>query len=123
MRLISAILVMMLFAACQHPQSPQDPARENANEVSGANETINPIAKKALIWQKATVVFIPHSGGFYGLVTEKGEKLLPLNLPDNFRIDGIVINVFGHKAPNVITSVNWGSPFDVKQVNLLINKN
>jgi len=110
MRLISAILVMMLFAACQHPQSPQDPARENANE-------------KALIWQKATVVFIPHSGGFYGLVTEKGEKLLPLNLPDNFRIDGIVINVFGHKAPNVITSVNWGSPFDVKQVNLLINKN
>lgn len=119
MRLKSIVLVLIFLAGCQHLNNAQDVAAKNVKDVTGETKSIVPIAKQALIWQKATVSYIADFGGFYGLITEKGEKLLPVNLPDNFKVSGALVNVLGSKAPDITTAINWGTPFDVKQINLL----
>ena len=43
------------------------------------------ISSSEVISANGTIEYIPLEGGFYGIETGKGEKYLPLNLPDEFK--------------------------------------
>ncbi len=122
MKLTSPTIALIFLVACQSSQESQNSNQDKSLTNSKEGNFNNPIVKEILIWQKATVTYIPHSGGFYGLITEKGEKLLPINLPEAFRNDGTLVNVYGKKSPNIVTYHKWGTAFDVKQVNLIKEK-
>ena len=54
-----------------------------------------------------TIRKIDLEGGFFGIVTDDGEQLFPLNLGVEFRMDGIKVQFeFEHKP--MFTAQMWG---------------
>lgn len=62
-----------------------------------------------------TVRKVNLEGGFYGIVTDEGRDLYPVNLADEFRRDGARIR-FSHEAAAVFTMHQWGSPVTLSDV-------
>ena len=109
MKLLLASAVVLTLAGCQ--------SQTNNKVVDAAK----PIAKEAITWQQAKVVKLTQVTGTYGLINDKGEKLLPINLPDEFKRENIKVNVYGTKQKELLTQVRWGVPFRIQQINLLKN--
>ncbi len=63
----------------------------------------------------ATVRRVDLEGGFFGLVTDDGQHLYPINLPDEFRADGTRVR-FSHEPAAVFTIHQWGSPVTLSDV-------
>lgn len=68
---------------------------------------------------KGTVQYIGLEGGFYGIVTDKGEKLLPMNLDNKYMKQGTVINFSGSYVKDMMTIQQWGKSFKIHQLNLI----
>ena len=47
-------------------------------------------------------------GGFYGIVTEDGRRLDPVNLPDAFKRDGLPVRVRVEKTREQASIRMWG---------------
>ena len=62
---------------------------------------------------EVTVQFLNLEGGFYGLVTEDGRKLLPMNLEPEHRKAGLKLVVKGQELKGVRTIQQWGFPFEL----------
>ncbi len=58
---------------------------------------------------KATVTHVLIEGGFYGLVTDTGERLLPLQMSSEFRQDGLRVRYEGAADDNQISIYQWGT--------------
>lgn len=67
---------------------------------------------------QGTVQYFAMEGGFYGIVTNKGEKFLPQNLSPEHQQDGAVIE-FSGEVQNVMTFQQWGKPFKISKIKLL----
>jgi len=70
-------------------------------------------------WQEVTVKYYDLEGGFYGLVSIKGKKLLPMNLPQEYRLDGTKLKVKGHIVKGRITIQQWGTSFNITESELI----
>ncbi|HDD64933.1 MAG TPA: hypothetical protein ENF61_02335 [Firmicutes bacterium] len=64
---------------------------------------------------KGTVKYIPLEGGFYGIVTEEGEKYLPMNLPSEFKKDGLKVWFKGNLLKMATTQM-WGKPIKILKI-------
>ncbi len=58
---------------------------------------------------KATVKHITLEGGFYGLITDSGERLLPLQMSSEFRQDGLRVRYDGAADDNAVSIYQWGT--------------
>ena len=67
----------------------------------------------------ATVTFIDLEGGFFGLMTEDGEKLLPSNLPKEFLKDGTVIQFHATTLKDMQSIHQWGTLVELTDVKLV----
>lgn len=65
----------------------------------------------------AEVKWIPLEGGFYGLVTEDGRRYLPLNLPEEYKQDGLTVWVRG-KPTDTATVQMWGTPIEIYEIKI-----
>jgi len=70
-------------------------------------------------WPQAKVEYIGLEGGFYGIITNNGQKLLPANLSKELRQDGAIVEVSGYFEQGVITFQQWGKPFKITSIKLL----
>lgn len=55
------------------------------------------------------VKYVNLEGGFYGIVTDTGQKLDPVNLPGPFKEDGLRIRARVEKVTGGVSSRMWGS--------------
>jgi hypothetical protein len=115
--LISSIL---LLNACQ--ASNTQPI-ENNNSIKQHDNV-----KKKEVWHKVTVTYFDIEGGFYGLLSTNGEKLLPLNLSKKYQVDGTVLKVKGNIIKDMMTTQQWGVVFEIEKTEFIrhskiINKN
>jgi hypothetical protein len=55
-------------------------------------------------------------GGFFGLVAEDGRKFFPLNLPEEFKKEGLKIKVKGNIKKGIATVQMWGTPFEIREI-------
>lgn len=55
-------------------------------------------------------------GGFFGLVTQSGEHYLPIDLPDEYKKDGLTVRVSGQVDPDVMTIQMWGQPLRIHSI-------
>lgn len=83
-----------------------------SHERPGSNNPDNAGEEVSLV---AEVRWIPLEGGFYGLLTQDGRRFLPINLPDEFRKDGLRVTVKG-RIKEVATIYMWGKPFEVHKI-------
>jgi hypothetical protein len=57
-----------------------------------------------------TVRHIDVEGGFYGIVTDDGKKLDPVNLPQEFQKDGLRIQARVEPLKDRVSIRMWGTP-------------
>jgi hypothetical protein len=50
---------------------------------------------------------------FYGIVTHGGKEYYPINLPESFRQNGIIMDFSGELRYNASTDVKWGIPIEL----------
>jgi len=67
----------------------------------------------------ATVKYMQMEGGFYGFLTEDGQRWLPMNLKGKFKKNGAVVRVLGHELKNIMTIQQWGKPFSITEIKLI----
>ena len=63
-----------------------------------------------------TVAYQDLEGGFYGIETTVGERLLPTNLPAAFEEDGLAVHVTGRTIEDLATIQMWGHPFEIASI-------
>jgi len=63
-----------------------------------------------------TIAYVELEGGFYGIVTAQGHELLPTNLPEEYREDGLAVRVTGGFPQGVASVQMWGRPFYIVEI-------
>ncbi len=63
-----------------------------------------------------TVTFVDLEGGFFGIVTDAGNHYLPLNLPEEYRIDGMRIVFTAYEERGTATYAMWGIPVQIASI-------
>ena len=71
--------------------------------------------EKTLISETGTVKYIPLEGGFYGIITDKGDRYLPINLPEEFKQDGLKVE-FKARLKKIVTIHGWGKPIEILKI-------
>ncbi|RMF57599.1 MAG: hypothetical protein D6748_10825 [Calditrichaeota bacterium] len=67
-------------------------------------------------WEVGTVIYIQLEGGFYGIETTDGQKYLPLNLPKEFRSNGLKVKFIGKPCEDVDMIYMWGIPVEIEKI-------
>jgi len=95
----------------------------NSTQATSTVETSTPqiIEKKPMerVLMQGTVRFMNLEGGFYGIITKDGRRLLPMNLKKELRQDGAIIEFDGEVVKDVMTIQQWGTPFKLEEVVLI----
>ena len=59
-------------------------------------------------WTIGTVTFLNFEGGFYGIVTDNNEKLLPVNLQQSLLLEGTKLALKGEVMQGMATTQQLG---------------
>ena len=62
------------------------------------------------------VVYKDFEGGFFGIVTDAGERLNPVNLPAECRQKGLRVQGTYHSLEGTATFQMWGQPVELLQI-------
>ncbi|KMQ50750.1 hypothetical protein CHISP_2273 [Chitinispirillum alkaliphilum] len=65
---------------------------------------------------KGVVTYIELEGGFYGIITPDGEKYRPLNLPEEFKKDGLEVEFRGEIQDDAIGIHMWGKAIVLEEI-------
>ena len=110
--------IMLLFVtACTSLHAEQTLILKKEPKLIQHQEKV--MIKISTSWQQVTVKYLNLEGGFYGLVSEKGAKLLPMNLPEKYKVDGTILRIKGQPINNMMTIQQWGKPFKVIEAELV----
>ncbi len=112
--LVPLSLCLLVLASCSQANNK---LVENTENVKPKVEQMT--ATKDKIWHQVTVKYFDLEGGFYGLVSNKGDKFLPRNLAKEYQLPGTELKVQGHILKDVITIQQWGQVFKITDVKLI----
>jgi len=59
-------------------------------------------------WTIGVIKFVDIGPGFFGIVTDKGEELLPLNLPEQLKYEGRKVEVLTTDSADSMSMFMWG---------------
>ncbi|MDH7511097.1 MAG: META domain-containing protein [Methanolinea sp.] len=76
--------------------------------------SIQPLGEE--ITAGGTIRYVDLEGGFYGIESSDGTHYLPLNLPENYRVDGLLIAFSARTSPNTPTIQMWGIPVTILSI-------
>jgi hypothetical protein len=62
-----------------------------------------------------TITYVDLEGGFYG-ITAGGGRYLPVNLPDEFRQDGLQVRFVADILTDTVTIQQWGTPIELLEI-------
>jgi hypothetical protein len=63
-----------------------------------------------------TIKFIDLEGGFYGIIGDDEQKLLPDNLNEEFQVDGLRVRYEAKVQEDVMTIKMWGKPVEIIKI-------
>ena len=66
-----------------------------------------------------TVEYVELEGGFYGIVTDDGRRLDPIDLADEFKVDGLRIRVRARPATGRLGTHMWGTMVEIAEIDRL----
>ena len=62
------------------------------------------------------IVYQEVSGGFFGIVTDTGARLDPIELPDRFQVDGLAVAGRGVPRPDLDSNRMWGTLIEISSI-------
>ena len=117
------IILAVVISGCQQQEttSPIKKASEptkiqTPKKITKQEDNMKSLSKFP---HQGTVHYIALEGGFYGIITNKGEKLLPLNLDKKYMKHGTIISFSGSYEKDVMTIQQWGKPYRLKNVHFI----
>ena len=117
LQIFAFVLIFAISGCMQSEPGTQDIQVVSSEEVKPALEdSMKNISKYPY---RGTIRFMNLEGGFYGIVTDKGKKLLPQGLEKKYFVDGTVINFSGKYEKGMMTIQQWGTPFRIDEVQLI----
>lgn len=121
---LTLLCSLCLLSACQTDNTSDiDTNTEQAVNTAVTEKKITKVivekqAEEVKEWQQGQLVFIELEGGFYGIISSTGEKLLPLNLSEVYFQTGATIRFQAEKL-NHATIQQWGSPVNILAIELI----
>ena len=117
------LLSLYLLMACEARITAEENSTEQQTSASilKSKKTLKMVEQTTFPvdeWQQGKLVFIKLEGGFYGIVTPTGEKLLPLNLAKSYQQAGATVR-FKAKKSDLSTIQQWGTPITLVTIELL----
>jgi len=134
-RFLSTLAITLLLSACgssavdkEDAKTSQD-TQENKTQQEATKLVATPINTSETLkghkmidefseWQRGRVQFLNLEGGFYGIITDSGKKILPMNMAKEFAQNGAIVRIKG-KVKNVMTIQQWGTPFTITEIELV----
>jgi hypothetical protein len=74
--------------------------------------------ESSLITFSGQIVYEDGEGGYFGIVTDCGERYLPVNLPDQYTTPGLLIQGTGNEDDTIMTIQMWGQPLHIQTISL-----
>ena len=71
---------------------------------------------KASLEDTGTVKYVNLEGGFYGIVSDNGQKLDPVNLKDEFKKDGLRVKFVYSLKKNGANIHQWGKIVEILSI-------
>jgi hypothetical protein len=75
--------------------------------------------KSGIIQTTGTVTWVPLEGGFYGIIGDDGTQYDPLNLPEEYSVDGFRIGFTAIEEQNVASIHMWGTIITLTDTTLI----
>jgi hypothetical protein len=116
MKIISTLVITLSLSLVGCSQAKHD---QVAEQKSATEEATKVAAQHKEVWQQVTVKYFDFEGGFFGLLGQDGKNLLPMNLSKEYQVDGTVLKVQGHIIKDMMTIQQWGTAFEVTDVELI----
>ncbi len=66
-----------------------------------------------------TVIFLDFEGGFYGIVSDDGEHYDPVNLSQEFQVDGLRVHFEATILEDVVSIHMWGRLVSIRHIEKL----
>lgn len=92
------------------------PKQVPPNAVSG-KPPISPL--KGIAMYQGTVRFLNLEGGFWGIMADNGQRILPQNLPTEFKQDGLRISFKATEITGMMTIQQWGTLSKLSDINVI----
>lgn len=112
--LLLTFMLSLSLTGCLKVSNEQKQSTQNS---ATGNSAVT--VKQAKIWQQVSVKYYNFEGGFYGLTTEEGTQLLPMNLAKKYQLSDTVLKVKGDIIKGMVTTKQWGQPFNIIEVKLI----
>ncbi|BDA62263.1 hypothetical protein K5M76_03110 [Shewanella xiamenensis] len=129
----------------QHAQGMDKPAEQTSSQTSTAQAStaeINPVnmdkresqqqqaAKQGVnkpsispkgegMTLQGTVRYLNLEGGFWGIIADNGQKILPKNLPQEYRKDGIRLSFSAQEITGMMTIQQWGKLSNLSDITVI----
>jgi hypothetical protein len=110
MKTLARMLCVVLLAASGACHS----AKQNGPRDASAGTDAIPPPPGWVVTGKVRHVDV--EGGFYGIVTDRGTKLDPINLPGAFQQDGLRIRARVETIRNPVSSHMWGIVVNILEI-------
>ena len=65
------------------------------------------------------VIYHDFSGGFWGIVSDKGIEYRPLNFPIQLKIEGVLVDIVVEDMNDEISMFMWGQPIKIISFSIL----
>ncbi|ABO22365.1 hypothetical protein SHLO109777_12600 [Shewanella loihica] len=95
--------------ATQVETSKAQPKAEDLKIVAdGLSKETSDSLQKAITMTQGTVRYFNLEGGFWGIVADDGRHILPQNLPQEYRKDGLRLSFKAQEVKDMMTIQQWG---------------
>ncbi|MCG9713005.1 hypothetical protein L1D29_09300 [Shewanella insulae] len=93
-------------------QVEADKAQPKAEDLQivadGLSKETSDSLQKAITMTQGTVRYFNLEGGFWGIVADDGRHILPQNLPQEYRKDGLRLSFKAQEVKDMMTIQQWG---------------
>lgn len=84
--------------------------------LSACNEIKN---EENIVVGTGTIEFLDFEGGFYGIISDDGERYDPLNMKQEFQVNGLRVYFEAKVLHDVVTFHMWGTPVSILKIQKL----
>lgn len=119
------LLVIVSVSGCGSNTTTNDAVSNKPQVSKPTSEMIvvksmnEPKQAKQHMILKGTILHQHMEGGFYGFIAENGDKYMPTGLSEEFRKNGLIVELKGELMPETITTQQFGQVINVLKIKVL----
>lgn len=86
--------------------------------ISASNAVGNP---ENLVRGRGTIRFVDLEGGFYGIVSDDGKRYQPIDIEQEYHLNGLRVYFEGELLEDTVSIYMWGSPLSLVKIQRLVD--